>query len=664
MMRIMRKSFLGYAASLLTVVFLAGCSQTKARVPGDPYPVPAEILVEEPRDYGNSEFGSRAPESVTSGDLAAADAITGSAAEDPLPYADNVSPGDSELSSDNGQEERAGTFAGNNGDDPAVPEIGQSQETGPPDPDAEGAKAAAEDTSAESPQSLMDTALGFYEASQEFWMQGILDKAMEALDQAYELILKVETDSNPDLIQQKDDLRFMISRRILELYTSRYTAVNGNHNAIPLTMNEHVQREINLFKGREKNFFLESYKRSGMYREMMVEALKEAGMPEELSWLPLIESGFKTHALSRARALGLWQFIPSTGYKFGLSRDTWVDERLDPVKATRAAIMYMDELHRIFGDWTTVLAAYNCGEGSVLRVIRTQRINYLDNFWDLYEMLPRETARYVPRFLAVLHILNDPGKYGISLPEPEMPIPYETVTIGKQVRMKDVAKKLEISYQELSSLNPELRQGATPSGNYTLKVPPGKGEVLLAKIDEIPVWHPPKRAYTYHRVRRGETLSYIAAKYRSSVSAIARANRISRRSIIRVGQRLKIPLGRGARRQVRSYELLPGGKYRVRRGDSLWLIAKKFNTDVRTLQQRNNLKSATLSVGQVLKITDNAEVASYSGKSASDSRYRVKKGDSLWLIAEKFGTDTRTLQRLNGLRSTVIHVGQVLQVPN
>ncbi|NIO15497.1 MAG: LysM peptidoglycan-binding domain-containing protein [Deltaproteobacteria bacterium] len=636
----MRKSFLEYAVCLVTAVFLAGCSQTKARVPGNPHTVPAEILVEDPRDTWGSELGSPESESLASGDLEAADSITGSAAEDSLPYADTGS------------------------DDPAVLEVGQSQETGLPDPDAEGAQAAAEDANAESPQVLMDTALGFYEASQEFWMQGILDKAMEALDQAYELILKVETDSNPELIQQKDDLRFMISRRILELYTSRYTAVNGNHNAIPLTMNEHVQREINLFRGREKNFFLESYRRSGMYRNMMVEALKEAGMPEELSWLPLIESGFKTHALSRARALGLWQFIPSTGYKFGLSRDTWVDERLDPIKATRAAIAYMDELHRIFGDWTTVLAAYNCGEGSVLRVIRTQRINYLDNFWDLYEMLPRETARYVPRFLAVLHILNDPGKYGISLPEPEMPIPHETVTIGKQMRMKDVAKKLEISYQELKSLNPELRQGATPSGNYTLKVPPGKGEVLLAKIDEIPVWHPPKRAYTYHRVRRGETLSYIAVKYRSSVSAIARANRISRRSIIRVGQRLKIPLGRRARRQVRSYELLPGGKYRVRRGDSLWLIAKKFNTDVRTLQQRNNLKSATLSVGQVLKITDNTKVASYSGGSASGSRYRVKKGDSLWLIAEKFGTDTRTLQRINGLRSTVIHVGQVLQVPN
>jgi membrane-bound lytic murein transglycosylase D len=664
MMRIMTKPICGYAAFQISLfILLTGCSHTKARVSEEHYIVPAEILVEEASHDWGSDPRFAASELPPPDDVQGAESISPNAANvDSSPYANDESPAASELSQGDDRENRAGTYADNSGDDPAAVDTEHVSDAGS-DPEA-GAEATTEEMSAESPQSLMDSALDFYEASQEFWMQGILDKAMEALDQAYELILKVETDSDPKLIQQKDDLRYMISRRILELYTSRYTAVNGNHNAIPLIMNEHVQREIQSFLGREKQFFLESFKRSGKYRDMMVKSLKGAGMPEELSWLPLIESGFKVNAFSRARALGLWQFIPSTGYKFNLSRDTWIDERLDPVKSTTAAIEYMEELHKIFGDWTTVLAAYNCGEGSVLRVIRSQRINYLDRFWDLYEMLPRETARYVPRFLAVLHILKDPDKYGISLPEPDRPIPYETVTIARPVRLKDVAEKLGIPYKELTGLNPELRQGATPKDSYSLKVPQGKEEVLRASIDEIPKWSPPKRASTYHRVRKGQNLSYIAVKYRTTVTAIARANHISRRSIIRVGQRLKIPLGRGAYRATRSYNLLPGGKYRVRRGDSLWLIAKRFNTNVRTLQQRNNLRSTTLSVGQVLKITDSAARANFADKLLSDGRYRVKKGDSLWLIAEKFNTDARTLQRLNGLNSTVIRVGQILRITN
>jgi membrane-bound lytic murein transglycosylase D len=250
----------------------------------------------------------------------------------------------------------------------------------------------------DSDQILLDSALDFYKSSQEFWSEGNLEKAMEALDQAYSHLVDVDPGDNPELSQQREDVRFMISKRVLELYASRYTAVDGNHQAIPLIMNEHVKKELQLFQNRERKFFIESYRRSGKYRDLIVPALKEAGLPEELSWLPLIESGFKVRALSRARALGLWQFIPSTGYKFGLKRNTWVDERLDPEKATAAAIAYLKELHQIFGDWTTVLAGYNCGEVTVLKLIRNQRINYLDHFWDLYDMLPRETARYVPRF--------------------------------------------------------------------------------------------------------------------------------------------------------------------------------------------------------------------------------------------------------------------------
>jgi membrane-bound lytic murein transglycosylase D len=458
----------------------------------------------------------------------------------------------------------------------------------------------AEEKNSEKAQSLLDYALEILQESQIFWAKGNIDRAIESLDQAYSIILRLDSEQNPELIQPIEDLRFTISKRILEIYASQYTAVNGDHNEIPLVMNEHVEKEIKSFQGRERKFFVESFKRSGRYRGEIIKKLRGAGLPEELSWLPLIESGFKVRALSRARALGLWQFIPSTGYKFGLKRDAWIDERLDPDKATDAAISYMKELHQLFGDWSTVLAGYNCGEMRVLRVIREQKINYLDDFWDLYQRLPRETARYVPRFMATLHILNDPEKYGFTLSELDDPIPHEVISTHKQVRLKDLAKKAGISDADVIALNPELRYKTTPPSKYMLKVPLGKGDLLLAKIDEIPKWSP---SFTYHRVRKGETLSVIAQKYGSSVKKIAWANNIRRKHFIRVGQKLKIPLKEGMGTVYASKaNLSSDGTYRVRRGDSLWLIAQKFNTTTTKLKKINNLKSTVLYVGQILRV--------------------------------------------------------------
>ena len=201
-----------------------------------------------------------------------------------------------------------------------------------------------------SDQELLDSALEFYNASNDFWEQGDLENAIDALDQSYSIILKIDPNKSPELLQQIDDLRFTISQRILQVYSSRFTVLNGNHKAIPLDMNSHVQKALDLYKGRYKKSFLAAYRRSGLYRPFIVKHLKEAGLPQELSWLPLIESGFTVRALSQARALGMWQFIASTGYKYGLNRGRWVDERMDPEKSTEAAIAYLKELHQIFGD--------------------------------------------------------------------------------------------------------------------------------------------------------------------------------------------------------------------------------------------------------------------------------------------------------------------------
>ena len=486
-------------------------------------------------------------------------------------------------------------------------------------------------------QTDLDEALDLCQLSQDYWQQGELENALDALDRAYALILSVDTSDQPKLIQQKEDLRFMISKRILEIYASRNIVINGSYKAIPITINRHVQAEIDLFtKGRERRFFIDSYKRSGRYRDKIVKALRQAGLPQDLSWLPLIESGFKVHALSRSRALGMWQFIPSTGYKFGLSRNKFIDERMDPEKSTRAAIEYLKELHQLFGDWSTVLAAYNCGEGRVLRLIRGQNINYLDNFWDLYQRLPRETARYVPRFLATLHILNNPEKYGLDRIPVDPPLEYETVIVNKQAHLTNIAKSIGVDRKILKELNPELRYQILPGENYHLNIPPGNGDILLAKIDQIPVSHPPQRAFVYHRVRHGESLSIIARKYRTSVRKIMRANNMRRSNYIVAGKRIKIPQRGYMTKSPQIIRKPTNGQaltHRVRKGDSLYIIAKQYGTTTKKIQELNHLTTTMLHIGQILTI--------FPGKITPPpvvdglATYEVRPGDSPFQIAKR-----------------------------
>lgn len=547
----------------------------------------------------------------------------------------------------------------------AVPEQKDTLQT--EDSPEDSSQPSDEKTPKSQTQELLDSALAFCQTSSDFWEQGDLENSIDALDEAYSLILKVNpSEADPEILQQKEDIRFTISKRIIEVYSSRFTVANGNHTAIPLVINSHVERALKLFKTKERDFFIDSYRRSGRYRPAIVSALKEAGLPEDLSWLPLIESGFKTRALSRARALGMWQFIASTGYKFGLKRDTWVDERMDPEKSTAAAICYLKELHQIFGDWTTALAAYNCGEGTVLRRIRNQKINYLDNFWDLYQTLPLETAFYVPKFMAVLHILNDPEHHGFTLPPLDQEIETEKVTIEKQIHLKTMSKYLDIPYRVLEELNPELRHNSTPTGTYVFKVPKGKGPVLLSKLNEIPVWHPPVPEYVVHRVKKGESLSVIARRYRTSVRSIIALNGLRRAHYIKAGWKLKIPTRRTYASYQKDYSttISAGGeeelsKYVVRKGDSLWRIARNFGTTTRAIEIKNNLKSSRLSIGQVLFIPRNVTAL---GKIKTKS-YEVVKGDSPYLIAIKHKMDLVEFLRLNNLtpRSTIFP-GQVLLV--
>jgi membrane-bound lytic murein transglycosylase D len=433
-------------------------------------------------------------------------------------------------------------------------------------------------------------------------------------------LLKIEASPDSPLDQEKNDLRILLVQKIQQVYAFRLMPPGTNHKTIPLVENNWVLAEIKLFQTAEKKFFEEAYQRSGFFRPMIVEELKQAGLPEELSWLPLIESGYRPRALSRARALGLWQFIASTGYRYGLKRDKYIDERMDPVKSTRAAIKYLSELHDFFGDWTTAIASYNCGEIRVQSVIRNQKIDYLDNFWDLFSNLPYETARYVPRFIATLLIVENPEKYGFNLPAANSPVSFETVSLAKPVKLSVLASKLGLTAEVLSQLNPELRYDSTPNYAYDLRVPAGYGEKTMACLNELPNWIPPDVVYGWHTVKTGETLGLIARRYHTSVPAIVRLNKLKSSKLIYPGQRLRIPgqgqglvSDDGSNQQAAADSQAPkpvsqSGQeidYVVKPGDTLFNLARTYGLSVEKIKKDNNLDSDLLSIGQKLTIRFN-----------------------------------------------------------
>ena len=267
-------------------------------------------------------------------------------------------------------------------------------------------------------------------------------------------------------------------------------------------------------------------------------------MPEELSWLPVIESGFMARALSRARALGMWQFIASTGYRYGLNRDQWVDERMDPEKATRAAVKFLNDLHSAFGDWSTALAAYNCGEFAVRKVINTQHINYLDDFWDLFARLPFETARFVPRFMAVVLIARNPEKYGFTLPAPYAPLKFETIKVGRAGQADGSVGRPGPGADRAGLPQPGAAVRFDPGAAYDLKVPLGWPTRLCRPSRPFPSMSRPEVSYSWHVIRSGRH----ALGHRPEIPDLDRhdpqAQRHQRNSLLLPGRGSKCP-GKG-----------------------------------------------------------------------------------------------------------------------
>jgi membrane-bound lytic murein transglycosylase D len=486
----------------------------------------------------------------------------------------------------------------------AEPPASIVEEAPKPVEEAEQIAAPKEEAIEKDAAALLEDAFAAYEDAMAALDREDMEGALAKLDEAYGLLVRIHVSDNSPLIQEKNDLRILIAQRIQKISVTRTTLASSVNGSIPLVENQWVQREIKSFQKGERNAFVDAYRRSGLYRDMILEELRKEHLPEQLSWIPIIESAFRPRALSRARALGMWQFIRSTGYRYGLKQDKYVDERMDPVKATRAAIRYMIELHDMFGDWTTAIAAYNCGEAQVQRVMRAQRVQYFDSFWDIFANLPFETARHVPRFIATLLIVGDPAKYGFDLPQPDPPLQFETVRVNAAVRLATLSQNLDLEPAVLVGLNPELRHDSTPNYPYDLRVPAGYGEQCQTCIAALPQYIPPDVVTDRHTVRRGDTLGAIARRYRTSVNAIKRLNGL-RSNLIRIGQVLRVPSRGGVERAPAPPTAAAGEQvtYIVRGGDTLFQIAQVYKTTVDQIKAENHLSSDILYVGQKLVIT-------------------------------------------------------------
>lgn len=405
--------------------------------------------------------------------------------------------------------------------------------------------------------------------------------------------------------------------------------------------------------------------RSSPYIHYIVERLEENGMPLELALLPVIESSYNPLAYSPAHAAGLWQFIPSTGRHYNLRQTNWYDGRRDILASTDAAISYLKRLHDMFnGDWLLALASYNAGEGTVSRAIeRNQRQGLPTDYWNL--PLPRETQDYVPKLLAVSQIIQTPEAYGVSL-APIANEPYfEKVAIRHQLDLSKVAAMADLDADELLQLNPAFKRGITLDGPRHLLVPADKAEDLSASLARLE----PESLVQWqrYRVRSGDSLHGIANRHHVTVATLRDINRLSGNRL-RVGQPLLIPqtadspptaplFERGTAVATRQPAAEPRS-YRVRRGDTLWEIAKRHNVGMADLQRWNNLRGRSLKAGQLLTLRGSR--GSSGDTPQSITYYKVRRGDSLSVIAQRFAVDTRQLKQWNPSLGRTLKVGQTL----
>jgi membrane-bound lytic murein transglycosylase D len=383
-------------------------------------------------------------------------------------------------------------------------------------------------------------------------------------------------------------------------------AVESETLDLPVELNDAVLSCIGLYEGRLRDWFQEALSRGQKYLPGIRRVFAEEGIPQDLAYVALVESAFKTSAYSRAKAKGVFQFVSATGKRYGLAVDWWVDERSDPEKATRAAARYLKDLYGLFGDWNLALAGYNAGEGKVLRGMARYR---KQDYWDLRKTraLRPETKNYVPLIHAAIVVAKSPQRYGFVITQDTLP-EWEEVAVKGAYDLRVVAECVGEPVETLRGLNPELRRLATPADrSYDLRVPPGRGETLRQCLADLPA--DKKVAYRKHVVRRGQTLASIARANGVSAQAIAEANLLVAQRRLRPGTELVIPVPANKAHVVTArHEASPASKdrdnlrYRIQPGDTLSSIAAEHGTTVRQLQAWNGLSGTRITAGSVLRI--------------------------------------------------------------
>jgi membrane-bound lytic murein transglycosylase D len=386
----------------------------------------------------------------------------------------------------------------------------------------------------------------------------------------------------------------------------------------PVVVNDAVLRVLATFQGELREIIGRGLARSGRYVPMIHRIFEEEGLPKDLAQIALIESSFIPHARSPMSAHGIWQFMPRTGRHYGLTANAVVDERRDPEKATRAAARYLAYLYELFHDWHLAMAAYNAGEGKILRAMSRTGAG---DFWELAAAsgaIRPQTQNYVPAVIAATLIAKNPNHYGFEI-EYHAPLAYDTVTLDRPVRLDRLCDGQGITVEELKELNPELKTLVTPRQpeGYSLKIPLGSREGVQLAYAAAPTAKLP--THRFHKVRRGETLARIARRYGVSVGSLAAANSLSRKARLKRGRLLRLPDReeiRVARRPARKSKKAPAvqvaqvkkkapavGSYRVRRGDTLYRIALRHGTTVARILAINSLPAPTsIKPGDRLKI--------------------------------------------------------------
>jgi membrane-bound lytic murein transglycosylase D len=386
---------------------------------------------------------------------------------------------------------------------------------------------------------------------------------------------------------------------------------------IPQELNENIQKWINFFAFQSHDRFYRYMQRGEKYRPMITKVFQDRGLPPDLYYLAMIESGFATGATSHASAVGLWQFIKGTGKRYGLRVDRHVDERRDPVRSTIAAALYLNDLHNVFQSWYLAMAAYNAGEARIMRAIMQGKSR---DFWVLAanRQLPKETMEYIPKFMAAVMIGKNPEKYGFPLPTQEANPQLTNVTVPSPIDLDQIAQLTGISPEEIKIYNPHLKGGLTPRDTKTYRIwvtaemkslIEGKREQLAGLIIKTRYQPEDIDPPEFHVVKKGQTLASISRKYGISRSTLKSLNGLKSYKV-RAGARLRLrendEVAANNTHQNEVIEQLnssdPVHHYRVKKGESLKTIAKKFRVTIKTLKNLNKLKHNKIYAGQIIRV--------------------------------------------------------------